>query len=468
VIDFFDPNEMDAEWSTTLDGCEISCQWWATFAPQDDLQGYDAIVTDIWTLRDGVTFQVPEVEAYSLKGVKTELFYEPFLHPRETRFFSTKKRAEVTNGCRCMTCQAVKDCSRTHSEYLLLRNLCARLGHEPVCAGMASPHDLLDLSRLQRLMMAGMEENVTSRNSRSATALTEEVGIQVTDKARLIRRGDPSFRVIGRYNRTYWVNPDEVVPDLEGENIQFIGVHPEVVGRTRLTYSGESTVTFLRTVESWMTSLVSPRVYAPLSAEKVSFYFPGWRATGRVAGVYNEYRKDSPKRYEVTDLHPSVLSVEPLTERFPVSTGVYYSLQIRLGQCELVSYHESLPSIRVFNGKWDYAHMPYPRCVVHSVGPYTSLHRGQGKLFDFYFKHRHKTYENGYDFFKREVISFDGGVGLRIITIDGADYTCCEDEVSLLALLYRDSFRGKYFCFQKDTDIFSPGHLKLTSVSGHL
>jgi len=375
VIDFFDPNEIDAEWCYQTRHSTVSCQWWAQEAPEDALSSYDAVVSDIWTVEElSVSSRENFPECYSMKGAN-DVKSVPFLHEAETRFFSHHGHDEVVAGCSCLVCSVVKQCVRNWQEYIQLRHFVARLGHAPVCPGMSHVHDLIDVSQVQKMIFSGELVKATKHVARIATSLTEEVGIVATNRATIIKSGDPVFRVIDRFYTSVSTDHREVFSELQGCSVAFVGVSSSIIGRTQVVATLPIDVTFVRTLTSWGYSSVGPRVYCPVSPQTVALMRPGWLFTGRVINGYNEYTRPKEKSPVATSLHYRTVSPVQLGARRDSVRGTYYSVEVREGICYVVPFQEEKRvSISVsVQGDWSYAYPDILRCPLPGVGPWNRL-----------------------------------------------------------------------------------------------
>jgi len=299
VIDFYDYSEREDEWNFEYSGTQISCQWHAQgLSPTDPvLQCYDCVIDDIWTFDTGAGIKIAPGKSYSLKGDYESVSpYVPFLHPRETRWFSHPCQLRVPIACKCMVCDVCSQISSTYSEYLYARSFCARLGHRTHCLGISHVADLASLNEVHKELVRAPSFKVKGPGLwRFVLALTEEYAIGV-EKDIIWRQAEitPEFKALRRFKR---LNKNEVSSDvsypwLEDRVVIFAGVHPSVLGATRIRYSstqGSSyavgDVLFASSLDVITLSSVPSVVYSSCLVDSL----PGWRRTGRKVQDFFEF-----------------------------------------------------------------------------------------------------------------------------------------------------------------------------------
>lgn len=306
VIDFFDPAEVEDEWSYEIEGSLISCQW---YAQKVDLSlykngDYDVLVDDVWTYEEGPGLHARTVIKYtSFKTMQEDQV--PFLHGRETRKFSHGSKEQFA-VCECMVCQVAGRSASSYEDYLFLRAMAARLGHVPSCLGVSFCPELNSIDDLRRSLLTKAYTDVKSlRAMRILTSISEEMGLNSVGD-RVYRTSSPQFQVFSRKRREIKEVEKEVYPWLEGKRVMFCGVSPEILGATKFkaAYASASAgsidcdVTFVNSVEVWAQRSSSEVVYSVVSEVVAAQEFPDWVSTSRKVKNFSEFvrRKDSSKR----------------------------------------------------------------------------------------------------------------------------------------------------------------------------
>lgn len=342
VIDFFDPNERDEDWDTTIGTSEVSCRWYSKGVTPEQVSSYDCVISDVWSVENKIGWGTPQVPVYSLKG--DHLMYQPFLHSHETRYFSSSPLEEVRTGCQCMLCAAIKDSVSTYEEYRMVRSLCTRLGHATPCVGTEFLEDLAKVHDTGSLIRAGVPFPIYAKGiNRILASLGEELSFRITpDLIVLPSPAPPSFQPVSRF-QAYDGEVKETYPFLEGKKVQFSGVSPSIIGRTNISREAQDPdVAFIRNLDIYAERL-PPTVYSPLHSDVFCKRFPGWQPTGRSISIYFEYHKKEDRVATGSDLCPRIvvrdLDVYPRKRGVPVD-GSLISIITEQGRMVVVPYDE--------------------------------------------------------------------------------------------------------------------------------
>jgi len=308
IVDFYDYAEREDMWVKQLEGSFISCEWIAEGVTVAGLSAssYDVIVDDVWTHETGPSLpgvtQVP-LQAFSWKGGKQETArFVPFLHPSETRCFSHPPLRNVQAGCQCLVCRECKACSDDYEDYLFLRHMCSRLGHEAPCVGVSFTEELRLVDDFLRQLLS--QPQVTLRKAsyfRAAMAVSEEIALDI--KGLMVRQAhdiEPQFRSYQRTDHHVGAFEKNSYPWLEGKAVFFSGVPSTVLGTTKVrrvqSYQSpdQCDAVFCSSFDVWRQQFISNVVYTPYCGAEVRERFPDWEWTGRQVLTFREYvrRKD--------------------------------------------------------------------------------------------------------------------------------------------------------------------------------
>lgn len=313
VIDFFDPSEVEEEWSYEIEGSLVSCQWFAKKVEIDQYRNgdYDVLVDDVWTYEQGPGLQErSRIKFTSFKTMQED--ETPFLHGRETRKFSNESKDQHA-VCECMVCVVAGRCARSYEDYLFLRSLAARLGHTPICLGVSFCPELNSIDELRRSLLTKSYTDIKSLKAmRMLTSISEEMGLNAVGD-RVYRTTSAHFQAFSRKRREIKEDDKEVYPWLEGKRIMFCGVAPEILGATKFkpAYASASAgsiecdVTFVNSLDVWAQRSSSEVVYCAIGEVSVAQDFPDWVSTARNVRNFREYvrRKDGKKR-EYQEIFP--------------------------------------------------------------------------------------------------------------------------------------------------------------------
>jgi len=299
TIDFLDPNEVSSEWQTKINGCEVHLRWIPDAVSPSDVTGYDAVSSDVWNYGTKTEWGVPDVPIFSLKG--GELDYEPYLHPYETRKFSSP-HSTFKARCPCLTCKSCAQSSRSWKDFVILRTLAARLGNPFRCRGAQWVYDNNTIHDIRQEIVSGGQVDNIPENFRYIMALSLEEAVQSVGthfvKGSVIKRLDPRTieSTIVRQKMT----------GLEGKSVAFAGVDPSILGNIKClvnpkpVFGKSHDVLFTSNVVSWGTNYLADQVFCPERPDIVEKAMFGWRWTGVMLNEFYEYRqtgiKDPPKR----------------------------------------------------------------------------------------------------------------------------------------------------------------------------
>jgi len=266
-VDFYDLNEI-AEVYSSEDG-KLTAKWIPRFY-EGKGEGYDALVDDAF--EEDVVDLVPTVKFFSLKGRQAQKGYVPFLHPSETRFFSTTLVGSQKR-CPCAVCRVCSESTTTLAEFQWLRDQCVVLGH-PSC----NPYDgrtfyvrgndlqrkgevLRDLLKSPVVLMEGPSD------ARAIVTLTEEQHVEIfgsSGRAAI----NPNYRLV-KTQLQYGKAPtgdevEEVVfRRVEGKNVIFVGVDASILGSThvRSDLTKPPEIAFCQTVDMALLAVRAPVLY---------------------------------------------------------------------------------------------------------------------------------------------------------------------------------------------------------------
>jgi len=299
IVDFYDYSERARVQSYIQGSSFVSCEWLEEGFSQSMASNYDLIIDDAWSYSSGPGLHLDYQGQYSWKG-SSEVGegFEPFLHPTETRKFSTQPLSYVHTGCDCPTCRVIKASVKTYSQYRYIRMLCSRLGYTPTCEGLGDQSDMRKAGEVLRdLLSDSIIDLRIGVMIRAAMSVSEEIPIEFKEGKLRQSEGVPVFLPINRKEP----RSEEVfsLPEytwLTGKRILFCGVPSTILGRTKIKSGGtgsaaphDAEVVFVNSIEVWHHQQSSPVVYAPYTPESIQKHFPDWHSTGRKVSSMWEY-----------------------------------------------------------------------------------------------------------------------------------------------------------------------------------
>lgn len=372
IVDFFDFAEISRDEIIKQNNSTITAEWIAEGFNQSMASEYDIIIDDTWTYANGPGLGLDFNGDYSWKGTdEIDEQFQPFLHPTETRSFSSPPLEEVKTGCRCPTCRVIKECVHTYSQYLSLRYLCSRLGYVAPCEGLKDQSDLKNAGETLKNVLTGTLLDLKYASMvQSVIAISEEIPLKVT--ASQVRQ-DEDVHAVARFlpvNRMTVAGEAPITlptyPWLEGKSVSFSGIPSSVVGGTKVlgtqlgvASSSNAPIVFLSKKETWQMLLNATIVYAPFAPASIVSLFPDWRPTGRKVSTLHEYVREEVeeesnvmipfKQFSVTMqekshiLFPTIKNTRAslLKGKKPYADGHFYSFLSTTQSMEMVPFDPS-------------------------------------------------------------------------------------------------------------------------------
>jgi len=372
VIDFIDYNEIADDWIQVSEDSFLSCEWIPGGMTREELdqRGYNAVVDDVWSYESGSGIGEVQAQYYSLKGTVGQESYEPFLHPTETRKFSHPPLPQQA-ACSCMTCTECLRCSQSYDDYVFLRHICVRLGHNTQCIGVSFLSDLARVAEMVReIKMKPLIDLKTYAMFRRVMAVSEEVALEFSGAQIAQGVGQPTFLQLRRKAQELKGTFEKVVyPELTGKRILFCGVPSTILGATHIeTISGVHSAVvcdyvFCASAEVWQQQFSGAAVFCPIGVNYARDHFPDWEYTGKEIQGYKEFKRKpefKPLRLEARTPHqvwrnvhfaPQSLTPfldstqldEPLQRRgIYVQGSKFYSLQFDSSYFKVVRFRRDL------------------------------------------------------------------------------------------------------------------------------
>lgn len=298
-IHFVDPNEKNDEFSYKTESQSVKLVW-SSALYHGNGEGFDVLIDDAWEPVSGVIPMQPCSEYYSLKGQQEEsdARYIPFLHPRETRFFSHTP-VDSKTPCGCCVCREISLVASSFDHYEFLRHACTVLDHNTGCLRTSFDHDLKAKGDLLRALMTKTTVSIQKPvEVRAVMSLVECTRMDFLE-GNLVQVSESAPRDHERFlhNEPFVVTREtcrEVYPWLEGKEVIFCGVNPSVLGTTRTvtltqghTGGAMHHIAFCANIQSAMMTSAAT-MYVPGKVEDILRHLPNWRMTGRSVKGFRE------------------------------------------------------------------------------------------------------------------------------------------------------------------------------------
>jgi len=356
-IHFYDPSEDKSSYTVTKHGKTFKVHHIAE--KRDDFTGFDVLIDDAYQPAKGLVPLVKPLPVHhSIKGVSQVDHQSLFLHPRESRQFSSVPFS-YKSVCKCMVCLAISQSVTNYTDYLSIRRSCFELGFvASTCVPDLVSHDLVTKgtvrASLDTLPLVPIRKG---KEVRAVISLREEMP--------LVTRGDDLALDRRRGKREYtpyihsegFAEPDlkgniRNYPHLKGMTVYFSGVDPIILGNTQIrTLGGQKsypdvrpeTVAFIANHEAYDQVQSCYLVYMKGSKISLQSKYPDRKFSGRIVGNYLEMVKSlvsPPVLISGTKTHASDST---LCREFPVPYQWFFENKDRL----LLS----LPAVCTRNGK---------------------------------------------------------------------------------------------------------------------
>jgi hypothetical protein len=306
-IDFFDLCEKEEKIEYVYNGCTVVLRKFVSLYAGSG-EGYNALVDDAYILGEGTQELVPESARWSLKvqdGVG-----DPYLHVRESRHFSHAGTGNFYS-CECSFCSAVGDVSKSYEEFVSVRAFAHALG-QPPCQRHIYDKDVRALSTMLAAVHAQPSVILEGgRDNRVALSLVYEGQARPVNSIEITAGWTQDVVFSHKYGFEA-VDQRDSYPWLEGKEVAFVGVAPQVLGATKVRaplsagFIPSVDVVFAETKEAAMQSAVAPVMYVPFSIVDLRQWMPGWKETGRKVGKYREIEREVTVALEVDDSHPTI------------------------------------------------------------------------------------------------------------------------------------------------------------------
>jgi len=299
-IHFVDPNEQNDEYFFETPTQKVRLVW-SSALYEGRGEGFDVLIDDAWEPVSGIVPMQPVSKYYSLKGIEeeTDARFVPFLHARETRFFSHTP-VDSKSPCSCCVCHTISQVASSFEHYEFLRHACTVLDHNTGCLRTAYDHDLKAKGDLLRSLMK--KTTITIQRPvdvRAVMSLVETERITFLE-GNTIQASVEAERKHDRFlhNESFGQTAEyqaEVYPWLEGKNVIFCGVNPAVIGTTQTSsitqgHTGGALhhIAFCANIQSAMMTSAAI-MYIPGKVEDILRNLPSWRMTGRSVKGFREF-----------------------------------------------------------------------------------------------------------------------------------------------------------------------------------
>jgi len=267
---------------------------------RDSFEGYDVLIDDAYVPGKGLVPCVNVPPCFSKKGVHLIDHHPLFLHPRESREFSSCGTS-FRSLCKCMVCTAISVSVPSYDDYLLVRRSCFELGFlAETCVSGLLNHDLQNKGMVKISLDTLPSVPVRKgKDARALLSLSEEIPIAFRhDSAQ--QRGVRGFQQFAHSEGFEDSSSKYVVKrfdHLAGREVYFSGVPSSILGQTHVrSVKGANafpqllpdTVCFVENWDAYDQVQGCVTVYFKGSKKDLLTKFPDRRCTGRMVGSYQE------------------------------------------------------------------------------------------------------------------------------------------------------------------------------------